>query len=71
MLYTTGTISSVKNVEVIIPPITACPIGFLNSEPSPKEKATGIMPKFHEKLVSAGIHLPSEIFDEMVDVGGV
>ena len=32
--------------------------------------ATGILPKFHEKLLAAGIRLPSEIFDEMVEVGG-
>ena len=33
--------------------------------------ATGILPKFNEKLLSAGIRVPSEIFDEMVDVGGL
>ena len=33
--------------------------------------ATGILPKFHEKLLAAGIQLPSDIFDEMVDVGGL
>ena len=32
--------------------------------------ATGILPKFHEKLLAAGIRLPAEIFDEMVEVGG-
>jgi pilus assembly protein CpaF len=32
--------------------------------------ATGILPKFHEKLLAAGIRLPPEIFDEMVEVGG-
>jgi pilus assembly protein CpaF len=31
--------------------------------------ATGILPKFHEKLVAAGIHLPTFIFDEEVEVG--
>ncbi|MEO8594337.1 MAG: CpaF family protein [Candidatus Solibacter sp.] len=33
--------------------------------------ATGILPKFNEKLLSAGIRLPSEIFDEIVEVGGL
>jgi len=33
--------------------------------------ATGILPKFNEKLLGAGIRVPSEIFDEMVDVGGL
>jgi pilus assembly protein CpaF len=33
--------------------------------------ATGILPKFYEKLLAAGIHLPNDIFDEMVDVGGL
>ena len=31
--------------------------------------ATGILPKFNEKLVAAGIRLPVEMFDEMVDGG--
>jgi pilus assembly protein CpaF len=31
--------------------------------------ATGILPKFHEKLVAAGIKLPLEMFDEVVQVG--
>jgi pilus assembly protein CpaF len=31
--------------------------------------ATGILPKFHEKLVAAGIHLPSWVFDEMIEIG--
>jgi pilus assembly protein CpaF len=31
--------------------------------------ATGILPKFHEKLVAAGIKLPLEMFDEVVEVG--
>ena len=31
--------------------------------------ATGILPKFNEKLVAAGIHLPVEMFDEMVEIG--
>ena len=33
--------------------------------------ATGILPKFHEKLLAAGIQLSSDIFDEMLDVGGL
>jgi pilus assembly protein CpaF len=32
--------------------------------------ATGILPKFNEKLVSAGIRLPGDIFDETVEIGG-
>ena len=32
---------------------------------------TGILPKFNEKLVAAGVRIPTEIFDEMVDVGGL
>ena len=32
--------------------------------------ATGILPKFHEKLLASGISVPMEIFDEVVDVGG-
>ena len=32
--------------------------------------ATGILPKFHEKLVAAGIRLPADIFDESEDLGG-
>ncbi|MBV8731169.1 MAG: CpaF family protein [Acidobacteriia bacterium] len=31
--------------------------------------ATGILPKFNEKLLAAGIRLPSEMFDENVPVG--
>jgi pilus assembly protein CpaF len=31
--------------------------------------ATGILPKFHEKLVAAGIRLPQGMFDEVVNVG--
>jgi pilus assembly protein CpaF len=31
--------------------------------------ATGILPKFNEKLVAAGIRLPVELFDEVVMVG--
>jgi pilus assembly protein CpaF len=31
--------------------------------------ATGILPKFNEKLVAAGIRLPVELFDEVVPVG--
>jgi pilus assembly protein CpaF len=30
--------------------------------------ATGILPKFNEKLIAAGIHLPVDLFDEMVMV---
>src|SRR5947199_4150218 len=32
--------------------------------------ATGILPKCNEKLLAAGIRLPSEMFDEVVEVGG-
>jgi len=32
--------------------------------------ATGILPKFNEKLIAAGIRLPAGIFDEIVPVGG-
>ena len=32
--------------------------------------ATGILPKFNDKLVAAGIRLPIELFDESVEVGG-
>jgi pilus assembly protein CpaF len=31
--------------------------------------ATGILPKFNEKLLAAGIRLP-DIFDESVEIGG-
>ena len=31
--------------------------------------ATGILPKFNEKLVAAGIRLPVDLFDEVVEVG--
>jgi pilus assembly protein CpaF len=31
--------------------------------------ATGILPKFNEKLLAAGIRLPVELFDEVVPVG--
>jgi len=31
--------------------------------------ATGILPKFNEKLLAAGIRLPAEIFDEIVEIG--
>jgi len=30
--------------------------------------ATGIRPKFYEKLLAAGIRLPAELFDEMLDI---
>jgi pilus assembly protein CpaF len=33
--------------------------------------ATGILPKFHEKLLAAGIRLPSWVFDETVEIGAV
>ena len=33
--------------------------------------ATGILPKFNEKLLAAGIRLPPEMFDEVVEVGGL
>jgi pilus assembly protein CpaF len=33
--------------------------------------ATGILPKFHDKLLAAGIRLPGEMFDESVEVGVV
>jgi pilus assembly protein CpaF len=32
--------------------------------------ATGILPKFNEKLLAAGIRLPSDLFDEVVEVRG-
>jgi pilus assembly protein CpaF len=32
--------------------------------------ATGILPKFNEKLVAAGIRLPVDMFDEVVEIGG-
>ena len=32
--------------------------------------ASGILPKFHEKLLAAGIKVPMDIFDEVVEVGG-
>jgi pilus assembly protein CpaF len=32
--------------------------------------ASGILPKFCERLQSAGIRLPSDIFDEVVEVAG-
>ena len=32
--------------------------------------ATGIMPKFTEKLLAAGIRLPQRIFEEEVEIGG-
>ena len=31
--------------------------------------ATGILPKFNEKLLAAGIRLPSDMFDEIVEIG--
>ena len=32
--------------------------------------ATGILPKFNEKLLAAGIRLPLDLFDEVVEIGG-
>jgi pilus assembly protein CpaF len=32
--------------------------------------ATGIRPRFYEKLLAAGIRLPGETFEESVEVGG-
>jgi pilus assembly protein CpaF len=31
--------------------------------------ATGILPKFNEKLLAAGIRLPVDMFDEIVEIG--
>jgi pilus assembly protein CpaF len=31
--------------------------------------ATGILPKFNEKLIAAGIRLPTDLFDEILCVG--
>ena len=31
--------------------------------------ATGILPKFNEKLVTAGVRLPLDVFDEVVEIG--
>jgi pilus assembly protein CpaF len=31
--------------------------------------ATGILPKLNDKLVAAGMQLPTEIFDEVVEIG--
>ncbi len=33
--------------------------------------ATGILPKFNEKLVAAGIRLPVDLFDEVVTIGPI
>ena len=33
--------------------------------------ATGILPKFNEKLLAAGIRLPAEMFDEVVEIGAI
>jgi pilus assembly protein CpaF len=33
--------------------------------------ATGILPRFNEKLLAAGIQLPADLFDEVVEVGPV
>jgi hypothetical protein len=33
--------------------------------------ATGILPKFNEKLIAAGVRVPADIFDEMVEAGGL
>ncbi|MGA7240065.1 MAG: CpaF family protein [Bryobacteraceae bacterium] len=32
--------------------------------------ATGILPKFNEKLLAAGIRLPSDLFDEVLEIKG-
>ena len=32
--------------------------------------ATGILPKFNERLVAAGIRLPVDLFDEVLEIGG-
>jgi len=32
--------------------------------------ATGILPKFNEKLLASGIHLPTDLFDEVVEIRG-
>jgi pilus assembly protein CpaF len=32
--------------------------------------ATGILPKFNEKLLAAGIRIPSDLFDEVVEIRG-
>ena len=32
--------------------------------------ASGILPKFNEKLLAAGIRLPTDLFDEMVEIRG-
>jgi pilus assembly protein CpaF len=32
--------------------------------------ATGILPKFNERLLAAGIRLPVDLFDEVVEIGG-
>src|SRR5262245_15170378 len=31
--------------------------------------ATGILPQFNEKLLATGIRLPTELFDEVVEIG--
>ena len=33
--------------------------------------ATGILPKLNEKLLAAGMRLPPDVFDEVVEVGGL
>ena len=46
-VYTTGTTISVNIVDVINPPITACPIGERNSLPSPIPSATRSFRQHH------------------------
>jgi pilus assembly protein CpaF len=31
--------------------------------------ATGILPKFTERLEAAGVHVPAHLFDEIVEIG--
>jgi pilus assembly protein CpaF len=31
--------------------------------------ATGIRPRFYEKLLAAGVRLPGELFEETVEIG--
>jgi pilus assembly protein CpaF len=32
-------------------------------------RATGIRPKFHERLRTSGIHIPSSVFQQVVEIG--
>ena len=63
--YTTGTIKSVSNVEVINPPITACPIGARNSAPSPSASATGSIPKITLDLTGKAPGMDESKFKEL------